>query len=117
DVRVRQLLLEDLAGPPLVRGVEERPEKRDRDRLDALLAERTRGGTYVVLVQRRHHLPVDRHPLLDDVDPVAWDERRRGRVLLELPRLQAATHVENVAEPPRRHEASQRALAGEYRVR
>ena len=116
-VSVGQLGLEDLTDPSLVDRVEERPQARHRDGLDLGLAQPLGGVVNVALVQRGRDLAVDRDPLVDHLDPVARDQRRRRRVLLELALLQAAAHVQHVTEALGGDEAGDGALPGQHRVR
>ena len=60
----------------LVRGVDVGEEEADHDRLDPLLAQRSRGLAHAVLVQRLQHVALRRHPPLLHGEAVAAAHQR-----------------------------------------
>ncbi len=79
----RRTLGHDLRDAALVRLVGERPEERDRDRLDAVGHERVDRLDDLVLLQLDDHVAVAVDPLRDAADQAARDDRlglaeRRG---------------------------------------
>ena len=111
DARPRQPPPQLLRDRPLVRGVAEREEQADRDRLDAVeLRQR-------VELERLEHA-VGPDPLADAVTALERDERLRVRRAepVEL-RAVLPPQVEQVLEAGGRDERRSRALALEQRVR
>ncbi len=77
---MRHHLAHDLRRAPLVALIENRPNERDRDRLDAFLDEEPAGGAHVVFVQRRLDRSVRDHPLAHAFAQIARHQHDRRRV-------------------------------------
>ena len=89
DRNVRQLLLQDLLGPPFVIGRHVGEQEVDRHRLDgAFLPDLLRDGADPVLVERHVHRAVGHDPLVHLVAVAALDQRLRldpGDVVVAAP--------------------------------
>ena len=77
DERIRQHLMHDRAGPPLVLGAQERIQEADRHRLHPDLAQRLGRRAQPGFVQRVLHRAVVAHPLRHAEPQVPADQRRR----------------------------------------
>ena len=123
DVRVR--LVDELAEPPLVGRVLERPEQGDRDRAQAVVQERADGLAGLVLVERDDDVAVAVDPLGDlqrvllRQQPVrlalAQDVLQLVRRAAEVPALDVHD-VDRVPVAPGREEADRRHVAHHQRI-
>jgi hypothetical protein len=116
DVDPGQLLFQDFPYATLVRGVAERPKKGHRHRFHALLAKMPCRGTYVLLIERYHHLTVDGDALLDDLDLTPGHQVGRRGIPFELVFFQASPHVQHVTKSLGSQEAGRGPLAGEHGI-
>ena len=109
--------VDQLAHALLVRGVDDRPEQADRDRLDAELARALDRVHDRGLVERDERLALGVHALADLEREPARDVRQRVRDLLERVGLAALAHEQDVGEALGREERRARGLALDDRVR
>ena len=92
-------------------------QKADRDRLDALRAERGDGSEDIVLDEAFDHGTARVDTLVHAESQIPRDQRRWGRVLVVVqPLADAATHLQRVPEPERRDQAGAGAAPGENGV-
>ena len=115
-----------VAQPPLVVGIEKRPQEADRNRLDTLLAQPGGQALQPLELQRSHDRAARVDPLVDPVDARPRHERiglGQSRDVDDLALgqsgdlLDRAPDDDRVLVPPRRQEGRTRAGAGDEDVR
>ena len=114
---LRQRLGDQLAHAQLVRGIDDRPEQADPDRLHPQLRQRSSAARTLRLIERDEDVPLGVDPLLDLECQVARDVGRRVGDLPERIELAALAQQQDVREPRRREERRARRLALDDRVR
>lgn len=114
----RQVLVQHLGNPQLVGGIDDRPDQRDRNRLDFRFAEFLDGGKDAFLVKLLDHIAFCGHPFGD------LERQRTGNIGFGIDRLHIVgvflatfTGNKNVTEALGHDQGGARRLALKKRIR